>query len=473
MDGMSKGNRSGGEKSVSVPVKTFPNNFSAEQSVLCCVLIDGDAARNIVPTLDVQSFYSKKNKDVYGAVKDLYMQGNPVDLVTVYDYMSKSGTATDATLDYLTQLTELMPSAANYQSYVGIVKRDYLLRTIITKCNEIIERAYNSSDAVEVLKFAEQSIYGLSKDISGRGLVHISTSAMEVMEKIQSIQKDKNAFRGLPTGFKILDRVTSGLQDGDLIVLAARPGVGKTAFALNIVANVVKNIRKQKCIAIYSLEMPALHIVQRIVANMSDVPLADINSAELKGDDSMHLWTVVQTLSNSKIYINDSSLVTPADVISQCRRLAAEQQDGRVNLIIVDYLQLMDSETAEDNRQQEIAKMSRMMKVMARELNCPVLLISQMSRGIEIRKEKTPQLSDLRESGAIEQDADLVMFLYREESDDSERFPVMLDLQKHRNGELKTIRMDWRGEFMQFVESSDQRPFPKKNKIAAQNDLKE
>lgn len=445
-------------------MRIYPNNFEAEQSVLCCILIDGNAARNVVPMLGADGFYNEKNRRIYKAMQALFHAAVPIDIITVFDYMEKNGLSDAETLSYLTALNNLLPSGANFMQYAKIVFRDMTLRNVISKCNAIIEKAYEASDAEEVVYYAEKLIYELSKEMSKNELKHISTATIEVMERIEKLKKDRNAMRGLYTGFRIFDKVTNGLQNGDLIILAARPSVGKTAFALNIVANAAEKSDKPKCMAIYSLEMPSRQIAQRIMSNMGSVSMADMNSAELKSDGDTRLWKVTQKLSNSKIFINDSSLITPAEVLSQCRRLGAEHNNGRLDLVVVDYLQLMSgsNEKSSDSRQQEIAYMSRMMKIMARELNCPVILLSQMSRGIENRKEKTPQLSDLRESGAIEQDADLVMFLYREIEEDKQHSPIILDVSKHRNGELKKIRLNWQGEFMSFAESEDQSEYLKR-----------
>ncbi|MGN1041972.1 MAG: replicative DNA helicase, partial [Christensenellales bacterium] len=386
-------------------VKTYPNNFEAEQSVLCCLLIDGDAVRSLVGKMSEDCFYNKKNRLVYQAMCALFNNDEPIDIITVYDYMVKARTADEHTLDYLTTLNNLLPSGANYTQYSKLIYRDMVLRSVISSCNKIIEKAYDSKDADEVVRFAEKEIYDISRDMSHNELVHVSKATIEVMERIEKIKKDKNAFRGLPTDFKIYDRITGGLQNGDLIILAARPSIGKTAFALNIVANIVSRTDSaDKCIAVFSLEMPARQLAQRMMCNLGVVPMNEIKTAQLKGDGDTRLWKVTQKLSNSKVYINDSSVVTPAEIISQCRRLGAEHNNGRVDLVVIDYLQLMSSGTAsrgEANRQQEVANMSRMMKIMSRELNCPVILLSQLSRNVEMRKGE-PQLSDLRESGAIE-----------------------------------------------------------------------
>jgi len=440
-------------------VRTFPNNPEAEQALLCCFLIDGNAVRNLAGKLSPDCFYNEKNKKIYNAICELYNNDESVDMIVVYDLMEKKGEGDDKLLEYLTNLNMLLPSGANYRQYAKLLQRDMILRTVITKCNAIIEKAYEATDADEVVDFAEKTIYEISKGINKNELVHISKPMMEVMERLEKMQKDRNAFRGLPTDFRIFDKITGGLQNGDLIILAARPSVGKTAFALNIVTNIISRKNDEnKCIILYSLEMSAMQLAQRMACNMSGVSMDEIRNAELKGDGAMRLWKVTQRSSNSKVYVNESFNVTPGDIVSQCRRIGVEQNNGRVDLVVIDYLQLMtgDSTKGEVNRQQEVAALSRKMKGLARELNCPVILLSQMSRSIEQRKEKTAQLSDLRESGAIEQDADIVLFLGRENEEDRNNSPIILTIAKHRNGECGNIRLAWRGEVMTFVESTDQ-----------------
>ena len=251
-----------------------------------------------------------------------------------------------------------------------------------------------------------------------------------------------------------------------MIILSARPSVGKTAFALNIVANIVKRPEK-KVIAFYSLEMPAVQIAQRILSNLASVDMQELSSGELIGTSHRSLWEMTKTLSDSRVFINDSSMISPKDILTQCRRLTGASRDfNKIDLIVVDYLGLMtkDDRRRSDNRQQEISDMSRYMKIIAKEMNCPVILLCQMSRMIENRDDKTPQLSDLRESGAIEQDADIVLFLSREDEKDKENSPILLDIAKHRNGKLDRIRLNWIGKYIRFVESENQSAYTPKPK---------
>lgn len=457
------------DKQVIPQIKKYPNNYEAEQSVLCCLLIDGDVANEYVSKINPECFYNKMNRRIFDAMVDLDKQSASIDIITVNDHLEKKGI--HDYLTYLSELASILPSGANCQQYVKIIYRDMVLRSIIQKCNQIIEDAYKSTDEDRTLRNAEKLIYDISREHDTSDLEHIRKSASKLIDRMDAISKDKNAFRGLQTGFPLFDKTTNGLQKGDLIILAARPSVGKTAFALNIVANIARRKNEKRVIAFFSLEMPAVQLAQRLLSNMASVGMGELTSGELVGNSYKNLWEMTRVLSDTRIFINDSSMVSPKDILTQCRRLIGSHHEfGGIDLIVVDYLGLM-SLSAEDlrnsrgeNRQQEIATMSRDMKKIAKELNCPVILLSQMSRSIEQRTDKSPLLSDLRESGAIEQDADLVMFLSREIEKDMTS-PILLDLVKHRNGRLTQIRLDWTGNFIRFEESANQSKYPVKPRI--------
>lgn len=437
-------------------LKVFPNSYEAEQCVLCCLLIDGNIAGEYLTKIAPEAFYNKLNRKIFDTMLEVDKAQLSVDVITVNDFLEKKGEPDSLT--YLTEIASLLPSGANCQQYVKIITRDMILREVITRCNAIIEDAYNSTDEEVTLRNAEKQIFDISNKLTSSALVHISSPAANLIDRMDAMAKDKNAFRGVLTGFPRLDKLTNGLQKGDLIILAARPSVGKTAFALNIVANIAKRTGEKRVIAIYSLEMPATQIAQRMLSNMASVNMNELNTGELIGSSHKNLWEMTKILSDSRIFINDSSVVTPKDILNQCRKLCCSGKGfTSLDLVVIDYLGLMDNgdKRREQNRQQDVSDMSRMMKIAAKELNCPVLLLSQMSRGIESRQDKTPVLSDLRESGAIEQDADIVMFLSREIENDKES-PILLNVAKHRNGELDQIRFDWAGAYMRFTESENQ-----------------
>ena len=437
-------------------LKVFPNSYEAEQCVLCCLLIDGNIAGEYLTKIAPEAFYNKLNRKIFDTMLEVDKAQLSVDVITVNDFLEKKGEPDSLT--YLTEIASLLPSGANCQQYVKIITRDMILREVITRCNAIIEDAYNSTDEEVTLRNAEKQIFDISNKLTSSALVHISSPAANLIDRMDAMAKDKNAFRGVLTGFPRLDKLTNGLQKGDLIILAARPSVGKTAFALNIVANIAKRTGEKRVIAIYSLEMPATQIAQRMLSNMASVNMNELNTGELIGSSHKNLWEMTKILSDSRIFINDSSVITPKDILNQCRKLCCSGKGfTSLDLVVIDYLGLMDNgdKRREQNRQQDVSDMSRMMKIAAKELNCPVLLLSQMSRGIESRQDKTPVLSDLRESGAIEQDADIVMFLSREIENDKES-PILLNVAKHRNGELDQIRFDWAGAYMRFTESENQ-----------------
>ena len=267
-------------------VRIYPNNFEAEQSALCCMLIDGSAAEEMIPLLSEEDFYNTKHKKIFSAIIELHKTGASIDMITVNDMMIKQKSSEADTLAYLVDLTAILPSAANYTQYIKILNRDFTLRKLIDSCNKIIEEAYVATDADQVVKLAEKLIYSISKEHTRNDLQHIYDAVVTLMERMDKMAKNKGELRGLMTGFQLLDQKTNGLQKGDLIILAARPSVGKTSFALNIVGNIADNPKlKNKKIAFFSLEMPAVQLAQRIICNLSRVSMNDMSSGELKGDD--------------------------------------------------------------------------------------------------------------------------------------------------------------------------------------------
>ena len=437
----------------------MPSNIEAEQAVLCSILIDKDAADALIPRLLPDDFYSNKNRIIFEAMKETQDESNPIDTVALTDRLVLKGKLDEVgSVSYISSLSMAVPSSANCEYYLEMVKRDGLLRRIIGTGNDIVKKAYASDDATEMLNYAESKIFSIGENKDKMALATISSAACKAFDEISDIQKGKAQQEKLSTGFKQLDRHLFGMKPGEFILIAARPSVGKTAFALNIVANIAKRTGEKRVIAIYSLEMPATQIAQRMLSNMASVNMNELNTGELIGSSHKNLWEMTKILSDSRIFINDSSVVTPKDILNQCRKLCCSGKGfTSLDLVVIDYLGLMDNgdKRREQNRQQDVSDMSRMMKIAAKELNCPVLLLSQMSRGIESRQDKTPVLSDLRESGAIEQDADIVMFLSREIENDKES-PILLNVAKHRNGELDQIRFDWAGAYMRFTESENQ-----------------
>ena len=444
--------------------RQYPNNFEAEQYVLCCFLIDGNAVQDYLRSVNEDYFYSPRHKTICRAIMYLANNGTSVNVITVNDRISKEKSGDINTLEYLTELAEITPGAVNLGDYIKILERDMIMRKLIEIGNTITEDAYTSDDASGSVTRAEQLIYSLSNKTNTKGqLEHISGASQRFLARLELLGSNPDALKGLETGYPRLDRVTNGLQPNSLIILAARPSVGKTAFVLNIIANIIRQ-KKDKVVAMFSLEMPSEQLVQRILATNTDIGMHEYSTGQIDEESMQEVWNAHTELGASKVFVESVSMQTPGNIASRCRQLKAGEGGGRLDLVVIDYLQLMandkEKERRSSTRQTDVSDISRMLKIMAMELECPVIALSQMSRSIEGRTgdDKQPRLSDLRESGAIEQDADMVMFLSRE--NDSEKIRessnIILDIAKHRNGELKKIRYVFEGPHVRFTESDDQ-----------------
>ncbi|MDD4110795.1 MAG: replicative DNA helicase [Clostridia bacterium] len=443
--------------------KTMPHSIEAEQSVLGCLLIDNEVPINVISTLKKEDFYSPANKIIYEKMTELYRNNKPIDFVTLTDLLEKTGEL-DAVggIDYITLLTNAVPSAVNYKHYVDLVRRDSLLRVLINSGQKIVENAYSALSSEDSLKFAEKLVFDIAETQDFSTLEHIDGAIKDVIDKFNKIAKDPSSLRGLKTGFDDLDYITNGLQKSDLILLAARPGVGKSSLAMNIINYAA--IEGRKNCAIFSLEMPKVQIAQRSVCSIAGISM----EKALKGKLSIEEWAAAikasKKLSEANIFIDDSSVNKPIDILSKCRRLKREKG---LDLVMVDYLQLMNSDNNKyDNKQLEVAEITRTLKIAARELDVPIILLSQLSRAVETRKgDHRPVLSDLRDSGAIEQDADIVMFIYKADMYNdvvSEDEPGMAEviIAKHRNGSLGTVKLRWEGVTTSFFNAKGYRPKP-------------
>ena len=444
----------------------MPHNLEAEAALLGCIIIDGDIQSELLETLKADDFYQESDRLVFEAMQKVYGARKPVDVVTLTDMLEREGTLERAGgLQRITELAEVTPSAANYKQYFEIVRRDAIRRSLIRAAKGIIEVSTEGTEARDAIAYAEKQIYDISKQEDSSQLAGLADGVVirEVLGKFEDIQSDPNAFRGIPTGFKQLDRITNGLQRSDLIVIAARPGMGKTSLAMNIVENVCLN--KGKTAAVFSLEMPRSQLVQRLLCAHAEVSMEKALSGKLAQKEWRNLMVASDKLQRCNLFIDDSSRVTPAEILSKCRRLSAAV--GSLDLVMIDYIQLMGGAGGNgkggsfENRQQEIASITRDLKIMAKELNVPVIALSQLRR----IQTKEPQLSDLRESGAIEQDADIVMFINRPDvtatAEELAKKTVVkgaaeLILAKHRNGSLGRIQLRFIGESTKFVDVEDQ-----------------
>ena len=451
--------------------KTMPHSIEAEQSVLGSMLINNEVSISVMSTLTGDDFYSSANKLIFERMQQLYRANKPIDFVTLTDLLDKNGELESVGgIDYITSLTNAVPSATNYKYYVDIVKRDSLFRKLIHSGQKIIENAYEANDDKSALKFAEKEIFDIAESQDFSSLEHIDAALKEVIEKLNKIAKDPSALRGLSTGFTDLDALTNGLQNSDLILLAARPGVGKTSFAMNVVNNVAVNGKKN--VAIFSLEMPKTQIAQRSMCSIGGVSMEKALKGQLNVDEWTALVKASRKLSEASIYIDDSSINDPNDILSKCRRIKREHG---LDLVMIDYLQLMraDKNSNFDNKVLEVGEITRSLKIAARELDVPIILLSQLSRAVEQRKgDHKPVLSDLRDSGSIEQDADIVMFIYKPDmyNDVISEEPDIAELivAKHRNGPLGTVKLRWIGETTSFADYNKGQ-FYKPKTVVAQN----
>ena len=436
----------------------IPNNLDAEQALLGCMLIDNVILAEILEQLDKNDFYQESHQYILSAMKMVFAERKPVDIVTLCDRLDGDNNLEKAGgISYVSELAQITPSAANYKYYFDIVKRDSVNRSLIRASRDIIDFAKSGGDTVSSVQFAEEKIYAVSRtnDTSTMKDIREGSGIDAVLDKFEKLAKDKDAFRGVITGFTRLDKLTNGLQKSDLIVLAARPGMGKTSLSMNIVENAA--IGSGAVCAVFSLEMPEVQIIQRLMCSLANVSMSDALSGKLTANDWKKLVKASEKLRRSKIHIDDSSRVTPAEILSKCRRIKSKN-NGQLDLVMIDYIQLMSSgkKSGEENRTQEVAAITRELKIMAKELDVPVIALSQLRR-IQAGE---PQLSDLRESGAIEQDADIVMFINRPDvnatdEDIAKKHIVkgMADLMvaKHRNGGLDRIKLRFKGELTKFV----------------------
>lgn len=428
----------------------MPNNVEAEQNVLGALLIDDKMADVIMPTLAVEDFFVSQNRIIYAAMRELVERSSPIDTVSVADKLELQGKLDEVgSIDYLNSLAMGVVSSANAKYYADIIKRDSLTRKVISAGNDILEYAYTCEDGADALGKAEQLVFKIAEEKTDKALTHAKEALATAFQNIQDAQAGNTPSNLIFTGFTNLDRKTKGLKPGDFVILAARPGVGKTALALNIAVNC---LLKNKTVAVFNMEMTAPSLVKRMLAYLSGVTFESMDArGQLSDSDIAKLYNAYTTLLGKELYIDDYSMNHPSDILSKCRRLKREKG---LDLVIVDYLQLMEADSkgrASESRQNDVSTMSRQLKVYAKELGVPILALSQMSRGAE-KEGRAPQLSDLRDSGAIEQDADVVMFLH-DPSKVDENLPkdeILLLLRKNRSGSIGEMKLHWDGNTTTF-----------------------
>ena len=437
-----------------------PQNIEAEQSVLGAMLIDKEAIAKATEILSAEDFYRDAHRVIFSAMLEIYNKNEAVDMITVTDILRRDNKLEDVGgIAYITSLANVVLTAANVKYHAEIVAEKSVLRQLVKVSTEIAAMGYEANDEVGVLlDTAESRILEISNRKKRADFTPISAVLMDSVQNIEKLLNNKGGLTGIPTGFNDLDKLTSGLHPSDFIILAARPSMGKTALALNIVQNVALRAHKRvggdpRSVAFFSLEMSKEQLVNRMLCAEANIDSQRLRIGEMKEDDWTHLWDACDVMSKAKIYIDDTAGITVMDMRSRARRLKAEHG---LDLIVVDYLQLMQGSgkrNTSGDRQQEVSEISRSLKALARELDVPVLALSQLSRGVEASQVKRPMLSDLRESGSLEQDADIVAFLYREDyyNPETENKHTELIIAKHRNGPVDTVNLFFHKQFTKFV----------------------
>ena len=431
--------------------KIPPHNLEAEQAVLGCMLLDSDVIPAVTELIKSEDFYRDDHKEICEAILDIAEKAGPIDIITVSEQLQLRGTLDHiGGIDYLANISNAVPTTGNARHYAKIVEEKSLLRKLIKASADISSMSYEGSEeAVFVLDRAEKSIFDILQKRNTQGFTHIKDVLLETFNRLEELYNSKGFITGIPTGFTDLDYKTAGLQNSDLVLIAARPGMGKTAIALNIAQYAA--VQRHVPVAIFNLEMSKDQLVNRMLCSEVMVDSQKMRTGKLEDDDWNKIAQALAPLSEAPIYIDDTPGITVMDIRSKCRRLKLEKNLG---LVVIDYLQLMQGRGKTENRQQEVSEISRSLKILAKELNVPVVTMSQLSRGPESRTDHRPMLSDLRESGAIEQDADIVMFLYRDDyyNPDTEKKNIAeVIIAKHRNGSTGTIELRWFGEYTKFA----------------------
>ncbi len=440
------------------PIKTVPHSFEAEQAIIGGLLLNNEAWNDVAERVVERDFYHRAHRQIFATIELLSSEDIPVDLVTLSEHLeNKKELEGVGGIAYLAELLQLTPSAANINNYSDIVRERAIVRELIGVANEIAEAGYDTEgrDSNELLDFAETKVFQIAESRSNKseGPQAIKDILKETVAKIDDLCKNpRDGITGLSSGYNDLDQMTTGFQPGDLIIVAARPSMGKTTFAMNLAENAALNADKPT--VIFSLEMPADQIMNRMLASLGRIDQGKIRTGQLDENDWASLSSTMSILlQKGNMYIDDSSGLTPTELRSRARRIARDH-DG-ISLIMVDYLQLMRVPSLSENRTLEISEISRSLKALAKELRCPVIALSQLNRGLEQRADKRPINSDLRESGAIEQDADLIMFIYRDEvyNEDSEQKGIAeIIIGKQRNGPIGKVRLTFQGRYSRFDE---------------------
>ena len=431
-------------------IRQMPHSLEGEQAVLGSMLIDSNCVKDVMDKLRPADFYVRQNREIFETIYSMFTYAKPIDGITVCEEMQKAGTYDEnTTRSYLAQLMEITPTSANVMEYVAIVRDKALLRGVAQAASEITALVQEGvGEATEILEVAEQKVFAVRRGQSAQDMVMLRQVLPEVLDRLGEMSESGSHLPGLSTGLSAVDSKITGLNKSDLILLAARPGMGKTSFALNIALNVAKGTNKT--VAVFSLEMSREQLAMRLLSSEALVENTRLKTGNLRETDWEKIAGAASVLNRLDVRIDDNPMLSVADMNAKCRRL------DNLGLVVIDYLQLMTSAGGKgggENRQQVVSEMSRMLKIMAKELDVPVVCLSQLSRANEKRDDKRPMLSDLRESGSIEQDADIVLFLYRDDyyNEDSEKHNIAeCIVAKNRHGETGKVELRWMPEYTQF-----------------------
>ena len=433
--------------------KVPPHDIEAEQAVIGSMLTDKDAVVSAIEVLKEDDFYRDDNRAIYSAILNLYNRAEPIDIITVKAELEAMGKFEQVGgLEYLAELPEKVPTTANSMKYIKIVEEKSTLRNLIKTANEIIELGYDPTEDVDdIMEGAEKKIFDIMQNKNQKGYSAMKDILVDSFTQLEELYNRKQHITGVPSGFTDLDYRTAGFHGSDLILIAARPAMGKSAFALNIATNAA--VKAKVPVAIFSLEMSKEQMVNRILCSEAMVDSNKVRTGKLEEDDWTKLAEAIGPLSEAEIYIDDTPGISVMEIRAKCRKLKLEKNIG---MVVIDYLQLVQgSNKRNGSREQEISEISRSLKILAKELNVPVIALSQLSRAVEQRPDHRPMLSDLRESGAIEQDADIVMFLYRDDyynKDSDKKGIAEVIIAKHRGGSTGTVDLVWLGSYTKFVD---------------------
>ncbi len=446
------------EKEISLRVP--PHSIEAEQSVLGGIMLDNKAWERVEENLVEKDFYRHDHRLIFNAMSYLVQKLQPLDVITIFEFLEREGNADEVGgLAYLGELANNTPSASNISAYAQIVRERAVIRELISAAHEIADSGFNpeGQDITEIIDSAEKKIFQIAetRNTSESGPVEVRTMLEDVITSIEEYQKTKGGITGIETGFEQLDRITGGLQNSDLIIVAGRPSMGKTTLAMNIAE--YSSLKAEKPVLVFSMEMPSDSLMLRSLSSLSRVDQSRIRRGEMDDHDWSKITSTMTLLQQqSKMYIDDSAGLSPAEIRSRSRRLAREK--GGISLIVIDYLQLMSVPGMKENRTQEVSEISRSLKALAKELNCPVMALSQLNRSLEQRSDRRPVMADLRESGAIEQDADVIAFVYRDEvynPDTEDKGIAEIIIGKQRNGPIGTVKLTFSGHWTRFDNYAD------------------